>query len=117
MKEHSVLEINVWNAKESGPLIKHLLSANMSLVLSGKLDQRAYNKLPCQEMCVIQVSWVHSPWFEIFEKNAFDLAFYSFHWWLLFYSYLFLELKKWLKYYLNSFLKGRRSIRKWIALF
>lgn len=68
MKEHSVLEINVWNAKESGPLIKHLLSANMSLVLSGKLDQRASNKLPCQEMRVIQVSLVHSPWLEIFEK-------------------------------------------------
>lgn len=47
MKEHRVLEISVWNGKESGPLIKHLLSANMSLALSRKLDQRAYKKLPC----------------------------------------------------------------------
>lgn len=41
----------------------------MGPVLSGTLDQSAYNKLPCQEMCVTWVSLVHSPWFEIKKKK------------------------------------------------
>lgn len=49
----------------------------MDLVLSGTLDQSAYNKFPCQEVCETQVSLVHSPWFEILKENIFDLDFYS----------------------------------------